>query len=167
MQQAITGGQWSFPSGIFYGGTYESWSRKTLTSILLEHTIGVPRIILLDFHTGLGPHGYAEPIIHQPQDNVAFGRTRDWVGAHAKSIVGDGSASAQVTGDGLTAISALLDKSVFGGVSLECSVRPIEEVGQALRADPWLHAYGDLDSALGQALTLTRSAMAALSRSIV
>ena len=91
----------------------------------------------------LGPHGYAEPIIGQPRADPAFVRARSWIGGGAKSLYGDGSVSAEIKGDGLTALPGLLPRATVDAIALECGIRPIMEVAQALRADAWLHAHGD------------------------
>lgn len=141
--QALTGGQWRHADGLFYGGAAPSWSRKVLTDVLKSHLGGVARVAILDFHTGLGPHGYAEPIIHRRRDDPGFVRTRCWIGAGATSIYGGGSVSAEVHGDGLSAIQAILPNAVVDAVALECGVLPVDQVGAALRADNWLHAHGE------------------------
>src|SRR5215469_1633988 len=142
-QQAVSGGQWDHPQGLFYGGREKSWSRKTLADILISNLELAERVCVLDFHTGLGPFGYAEPIIGFQRNAPGFGRTRAWIGAGAKSLHGDGSVSSEITGDSLSAIPALLTNATVDVVALECGIRPINEVALALRADAWLHAYGD------------------------
>jgi hypothetical protein len=142
-QAAVQGGQWTHRSGLFYGGRCASWSRSTLTSIVTANIKHASRVCLLDFHTGLGPYGYAEPIVGHRRTDPAFLRTRAWIGGGARSIYGDGSVSAEVRGDGLTGVCALLP-GVVDAVALECGIRPVLEVAQALRADAWLHAHGDL-----------------------
>ncbi len=37
LQQAVTGGQYSHPDGIFYGGAAPSWSHRTLLRIVAEY----------------------------------------------------------------------------------------------------------------------------------
>lgn len=142
-QQAVSGGQWDYPRGLFYGGTEPSWSRKTLTDILTSKLDLAKRVCVLDFHTGLGPYGYAEPIIGLRRDTPGFARTKSWIGGGAKSLYGDKSVSSEVLGDGLSAVPALLPNATVDVVALECGIKPISEVALALRADAWLHAYGD------------------------
>jgi hypothetical protein len=146
-QKAVSGGQWRHPKGLFYGGVAPSWSRDTLTKIL-ESTLGLAsRVCVLDFHTGLGPYGYAEPIVAPPRGESAFARTRAWIGASAKSLYDDGSVSAEIKGDSLSVIPSLLPHAVVDVVALECGIRAMGEVALALRADAWLHAHGDPRSA--------------------
>ena len=142
-QQAVSGGQWDHPRGLFYGGRDVSWSRKTLTDILTSKLDLAKRVCVLDFHTGLGPYGYAEPIIGFRRDTPGFARVRPWIGAGAKSLYGGGSVSSEITGDSLSAMPDLLPNATVDAVALECGIKPIAEVALALRADAWLHAYGD------------------------
>ncbi len=184
--QAVMGGQWRHADGLSYGGAAPSWSRKVLSDVLKSYLAGATRIAIIDFHTGLGPHGYAEPIIHRRRDDPGFIRTRSWIGAAATSIYG-GSISAEIFGDGLSAIQASFPKAVVDAIALECGVQTPDKVGAALRADNWLHAHGDptapqaaaikklvreafhSDSpmwqgmALGQGLAACRAALAGLS----
>jgi len=148
-QQAVSGGQWDHPRGLFYGGTDVSWSRKTLTDILTSKLDSAERVCVLDFHTGLGPYGYAEPIVGLRRDTPGFARIRSWIGAAAKSLHGDQSVSSEIVGDSLSAIPALLPNATVDAVALECGIKPINEVALALRADAWLHAYGDVRSSEG------------------
>jgi len=141
-QAAVSGGQWKHPRGLFYGGTGITWSRQTLTDILTNTLGKATKVCVLDFHTGLGPYGYAEPIIGRARDDPAFPRVSAWIGGGGKSLVGD-SVSAKIKGDSLTAIPALLPHAEVDTVALECGIRPVTEVAQALRADAWLHAHGD------------------------
>lgn len=145
-QQAVSGGQWLHPQGLFFGGRAPSWSRKTLTHIIKSKLKSAARVCVIDFHTGLGPYGYAEPIIGRPLADPAFERTRAWIGAAAKSLYGDGSVSAEITGDSLSVLPTLLPHARVDVIGLECGIRPINEVALALRADAWLHAHGDLKS---------------------
>jgi hypothetical protein len=145
-QQAVSGGQWLHSDGLFFGGVAPSWSRNTLTHIIESKLKAAARVCIIDFHTGLGPYGYTEPIVGRPVADVAFARTRAWIGAAAKSLYGDGSASAEIVGDSLSVLPTFAPHATVDAVALECGIRPINEVALALRADAWLHAHGDLSS---------------------
>ena len=142
-QKAVSGGQWTHHYRAFLRRPGASWSRNTLTSIVTAKLVSRLAHRLLDFHTGLGPYGYAEPIIGQRRADPAFVRARSWIGGGAKSLYGDGSVSAEIKGDSLTALPGLLPRATVDAVALECGIRPVLEVAQALRADAWLHAHGD------------------------
>ena len=62
-QTAVTSGQHTRPTGLFYSGTTKTWSNRTLRGILGEHLpASAKTVAVLDFHTGLGPTAYGEPI---------------------------------------------------------------------------------------------------------
>ena len=158
-QQAVSGGQWNHPLGLFYGGKAPSWSRNTLSAIVESRLNRASRVCVLDFHTGLGPFGYAEPIIGLPRADGGFARARAWIGAAARSLYGDGSVSAEIQGESLSALPRLLPAAVVDVVAMECGIRPIDEVALALRADAWLHAHGDPRSTQAKPIkTLLRGA---------
>jgi hypothetical protein len=149
-QKGVTEGQHTHPRGLFFSGLAPSWSRNILTRILQTLLSNASRVCVIDFHTGLGPYGYAEPIIGLPRGDPAFDRTRTWIGAAARSLYDDGSVSAEIKGDCMSVLPSLLPRAVVDCVALECGVRPVLDVLHALRADSWLHAHGDPRSAQGK-----------------
>jgi hypothetical protein len=63
MRAAMMGGQYSHADGLFYGGTGPSWSRATQSAILTHYLSGAAKVGIIDYHTGLGPWGFAEQIM--------------------------------------------------------------------------------------------------------
>ena len=57
---SIAKGQYDFPQGLFFGGSKPSKSYEVLQKELKNWIGDVDRIMLLDFHTGLGKHGTYE-----------------------------------------------------------------------------------------------------------
>jgi hypothetical protein len=151
-QQALSGGQYKHPNGIFYGGQAPAWSRRTQTAIFEAHLKNAGRIGILDYHTGLGPWGYGEPIITDPVGSPGFVRARAWYGAAVTSPSGGSSTSADIVGDGLAAAPHLLAHAEVTGMALEVGVQDLMRVMNALRADAWLHAHGDPLSEAGRAI---------------
>jgi hypothetical protein len=152
LQQAITGGQYAHPTGLFYGGAGASWSRRTQTAILREHLTQAGRVAMIDYHTGLGPWGYGEQILTDRRGSPAFARATGWWGAAITCPADGTSTSADITGDGLGALCALLPHAEVTGMALEVGTRSIVEMLDALRADAWLHAHGEPDSPRGRAI---------------
>jgi hypothetical protein len=149
-QQAISGGQYTHPAGLFFGGARPTWSRRTQTGIFRNKLAKAASIVIIDYHTGLGPWGYAEKIVPVPPDSDAFRRARAWFGASVTSPVSGTSTSADIAGDGLSAAVGLLSHAEVTCVALEYGTKPVMDVLNALRADAWLHAHGDLRSAEGR-----------------
>src|SRR4030095_15820999 len=60
-QAAIQKGQYSKPKGLFFGGTEPVWSNVVFRQILAAHLPpSIERLVVLDYHTGLGPEGHGE-----------------------------------------------------------------------------------------------------------
>lgn len=58
---ALSSGQYTKPGGMFYGGTRPTEARRTLEQIAADFDVADrAQVIILDYHTGLGPYGYAE-----------------------------------------------------------------------------------------------------------
>ena len=97
-QTAVSSGQYTRPTGLFYGGKTESWSNQTLRQILREHVpAGVKMLAVLDFHTGLGPLAYGEPIF--VGNDAGFERAKKWYGPEVKKLDQGDAVSAVVSGD--------------------------------------------------------------------
>ena len=150
LQQAITGGQYTHPAGLFYGGAAATWSRRTQSDILRQHLTEAARVAVIDYHTGLGPWGYGEQIVTDRRGSAAFARAASWWGAAITSPADGTSTSADISGDGLGALGALLPHAEVTGMALEVGTQSVMEVLAALRADAWLHARGDLGSPQGR-----------------
>jgi len=151
-QQAVSGGQYTHPKGIFFGGAGPTWSRRTQSNIFRSFLGKAAKIAIVDYHTGLGPWGYAEQIVPLARESEMFKRARDWFGAAVTSPVSGTSTSADVMGDGMSAAVDLLRHAEVTGVALEVGTKPVMDVLNALRADAWLHAHGDPLSPAGRAI---------------
>ncbi len=152
MQQAISGGQYSHPKGVFFGGAGPTWSRKTQTTIFDHYLKGAARVGIIDYHTGLGPWGYGEQIITDLVGSSGFDRARRWYGVVVTSPSSGTSTSADIVGDGLAAAPVLLAHAEVTGMALEVGTQETMTVLNALRADAWLHAYGDPMNEQGRAI---------------
>lgn len=148
--RALTGGQYVHPDGLFFGGAGPAWSRTVLEDIYRALLGGAAKVAILDYHTGLGPWGFGEQIVTEPKDHPAFQRAARWFGAAATSMLDGGSSSAELSGDGLAAAPALLPRAEVTTMALEVGTLPPEAVRDALAADNWLHARGDLESPLAR-----------------
>jgi hypothetical protein len=145
MQQAVSGGQYNHPRGVFYGGDEPTWSRRTQTGIFEHYLRGAGRIAIIDYHTGLGPWGFGEHIVVDRPGSAGFRRAAGWYGGGAVTSPAPGgdSTSAEIVGDGLSFAPSLLGHAEVTGIALEFGTKPIMAVMNAIRADAWLHAHGD------------------------
>lgn len=141
-QQIVSGGQFDHPDGIFYGGTEPTWSNRWLSDFLVERLAGVERAAIIDLHTGLGPWGHGELISSDTPGSTAYERQGEWWN-DVTSMVEDASVSAQLSGDWLGAVAALVPDTELTGIAIEYGTVDPVTVMQSLRADAVLHASGD------------------------
>jgi uncharacterized protein DUF2817 len=138
-QEAVSGGQYEFPDGLFYGGAEPTWSNQTLRAVLRRYASTCDRMAWIDFHTGLGPRGHGEKIWNGPDDALAIERARTWWGADVTSIYDGTSSSARLVGICGNAAHEECPDVAYAGIALEFGTVPMSELFLALRADHWLH----------------------------
>lgn len=144
-QIARGGGQYKHAHSVFYGGSGLTWARRTLEALIDDHELAArTQVAIIDFHTGLGPFGYGEPICSHERGTAALERARRWYGDSLTEPAAGTSSSVMKTGLNEYAWMAKLgDKATF--VALEYGTYSPESGRLALREDHWLHAYGKLD----------------------
>ena len=139
---ATSGGQYTHPDGMFYGGTAPSWSRRTMEAIVAEFGLREREFVAcVDFHTGAGPFGYCEPIYSGDVDHPGRERLQRWIGP-AMTLQRTGK-SATPPQQGLS--SELWEKRCgphAAYVSFEYGTVPTPEVIGSLRAEHVLHRRG-------------------------
>ena len=156
-QEVVAGGQYTHPTGLFYGGAGPVWSTRTFRDVVRRYGEGKQRIAVIDFHTGLGPCGYGEPIYTGHSDEEAQ-RARDWYGPDVTAIYAGNSSSVIVQGPMINAVPSLFDdaatKPEVTTLALEFGTLPEEIVLDVLRAEAWMHVHGDInfDTPVGRAL---------------
>ncbi len=151
LQQAVTGGQYSDPKGVFYGGARITWSAEMLYNIVRQHTAGARHLVCVDYHSGLGPYGYGELISEHPEGHPSASRLAAWLGEEVTFPDNGSSTSTPVVGTNAVGIANCLTPGTdFTMLTLEYGTFPIDQVLDSVRADCWLHAHGQLDSSKGQ-----------------
>jgi len=150
LRSSISGGQYSDPDGLFYGGVKKSWSNLTIRAITTEYLLDASRVIVIDIHTGLGRYGTAEIISNHRKDEREY--------RLAETIWGDmvrTSYSGEAVSDHLyhslkLAVPRLLDKDTdITTVSIEFGTLSSIRVFWALRNENWFHHRGGTDHPRG------------------
>lgn len=149
---AITGGQYTHPDGLFYGGTELCWSNRVLAQIAGRHLQQAQLLCVLDHHTGLGRYAHTELICRHPLGSEALVLARQWWGADVSSPDAGESASAVLGGNVRMALVDLCPQARVVAIALEVGTQDQRQVIAALLADNWLHQTGEPQSALGQAV---------------
>ncbi|MBM3600872.1 MAG: DUF2817 domain-containing protein [Alphaproteobacteria bacterium] len=141
-QIARSGGQYVHPEGIFFGGTGPTWSRRTIERIVADNELIARELIgVVDYHTGLGPYGYGEPICGHHPDTVMVNRAKRWYGESVTEPALGTSSSVPKVGLNEYGWERMVgDKVTF--IALEYGTFSPERGRRAMREDHWLHAYG-------------------------
>ncbi len=141
LREAISRGQYRFPKGLHYGGVAASWSHKMLRAILTEDLARVEKLVVIDFHTGLGETGAGEMIVEAAPASAIYRRAQAmWGGMVASSENGE-SVSAPLTGTLDQALAGWLPRVELTFAALEVGTRPFETVWDALRRDNWQNNF--------------------------
>jgi hypothetical protein len=144
-QSARKAGQYKHAHSMFFGGFAPTWARRTLETIIDDHDLAARDLVaVIDFHTGLGPFGYGEPISGHLPDTPGF----EWITKVYGESVGvpelGTSSSIPLHGTARDLWDRFLDTR-YAYVALEYGTYSQERSRKALRADHWLHNQGDFD----------------------
>ena len=162
LQQAISGGQYSYPEGLFYGGRFETWSNKIIRSIVHQYLSGAQRIIVIDIHTGLGPYGDYEIILQQQEESRTYrlavaiwGPEKVRTTFNGDSDQGerrtdDDSFSAELSGPMKLAFPNLLPEAEVTAVTVDFGTSSAIKVFLAMRDENWLHHHGNPSTSRGK-----------------
>jgi hypothetical protein len=143
---ARTSGQYTHPEGFFYGGTAPTWSMRTMAQLCVDHALSTrANVAVIDYHTGLGPFGYAEPICGHRPGTSGQARCRAWYGESLGEPLLGKSASVPIAGLTQYAWARHVGDEVLTFIALEYGTYAVEEGANALRDEHWLHAYGEVD----------------------
>ncbi len=151
-QAALTGGQYAFSDGLFFGGTRAAWSNRIVRMVLQRHASGRRRVAWIDFHTALGPRGHGEKIYAGRDHPADLARARSWWGAEVTSFYDGSSTSAPIGGFVTSAGYDECPNAEFAAIALEYGTLALREVLEALRADHWLHNHPEAPAALRESI---------------
>ena len=146
--QAIFGGQYTHPGGMNFGGNAPCWSNRILTEIAASWLGDARRVIYLDYHTGLGPFGYASLILFADRGDPLHRRAEAWLGSTVMPVGGpDVIPVLGHTGHGLT---ALLPHAEVTPVTVEFGTFDVDTECRVIVDDLWLKNHGERDSPEGR-----------------
>lgn len=80
LRQAVAGGQYHYPRGLFFGGKGPSRTQQLLEEHLPRWLHGSQDVVHLDFHTGLGRHGECKLLIDYVLSESQRARLTQWFG---------------------------------------------------------------------------------------
>lgn len=138
-ERALKSGQYRHPTGLYYGGRKPTTSHETLKQIEFENKIGRRDLVLIiDYHTGLGPYGYGEIQTEEVSRLAGYERARAIYGQSVTSPIVGTSSSISLNGTQAEFWERLLgERHTY--VCLEFGTYDAEAGRIAMRDDHWLH----------------------------
>jgi hypothetical protein len=141
---AISGGQYQFPNGQFYGGEAAAWSNQKMR-LFADEYLTAPAVAWLDIHTALGPYGTAECIVEYQPGSPPLEAAQALWGDRVRNTKTNDSHSPDIAGSMSFGLHQHLGNDlVMAG--LEYGTVKGRQVVEALVADQWLHRHGDPSS---------------------
>lgn len=142
LEIAVSGGQYTHPDGLFYGGQAPSWSRLTVEAIIEAFALrNRETVAAVDIHTGLGIFGTGEVICDHPTGSAELARGRAWYGdALTEPALGTSSSVPKTGLIDYGWMEALGSAVTF--VTLEFGTYSVEDMFRALIDDQLLHQGG-------------------------
>jgi hypothetical protein len=146
LRQAIAGGQYEFPKGIFFGGRGPSRTQGLLRRYLPEWIGGAEHVIHLDVHTGLGPWGKLQLLLDK---SIAPDREQWLISRFGSDVVPLPAAATTPAGDYYTArgelggfCQGLFPDRLYNPFCAEFGTYSAIKVLGALRAENQVYHWG-------------------------
>lgn len=151
LKDAVAGGQYDFPRGLFYGGPGPQPTVAILRDRLPDWIgTGAHRVLHLDFHTGLGKRGTYKLLVDHVAGSPGAEALRSAFGGSVQPWA-KGGVSYAIRGGLGTWCKALLPRVSYDVLAAEFGTVGILRVIAALRAENRVHHWGDPDSAATRA----------------
>lgn len=147
VRQAISGGQYSHPDGLYFGGAKREQSITILEQVTQAHLTTAEAILSIDLHTGHGAYGTYTLLSPAPLGSAAdeWLRTRFDAGRIEATAANPDATSAPKVGQLAPGILRLAAPDRAWNVTLELGTRSETRMIVAERAEHWVHRFGDRD----------------------
>src|SRR5437879_5848845 len=138
LKQAVVGGQYEYPKGLFFGGKHFEQGPEKYKTFLTDRLSSAERIIAIDVHTGLGKHGEDTLLVEEGDYDVL----RSMFGERVAPSEPDRSVAYRIRGALDTMIPQAVPKAQVFSVTQEFGTYSATRVLHALREENRWHHYG-------------------------
>ena len=146
LEKAVSAGQYSDPSGPFYGGTASAHGRLVCEDLMRQYALQERDLAVIDLHTGLGSYGYGEIICDHQPDSTGTRAAQSWYGESVALPFLGTSSSVPKTGLLDYAWHAIMnDRSCY--ITLEFGTFNTDQLFEILLRDHQLWAQSDNEHA--------------------
>jgi predicted deacylase len=140
MKQAVAGGQYDYPLGLFFGGKGPSRTQTLLREQLPRWVGGAERVLHIDFHTGLGRWAEYELLLVKAMEHRKAQLAEVFGADKVKSASTD---AIEARGDSITwCCEEVLRDRDYVGIGAEFGTYGVIRVLAALRAENQAHHWG-------------------------
>ncbi len=143
-------GQHKYGFAPFFGGYKEARANLTLKGIIQKYLNEASDVAILDFHTGLGMYGHGELLCFHSTGSVELIRAQKWWGPRLTSVFSDKCVAYPATGSLVDGLEKMLSHANVTSAIYEFGTVAPMKVLDAMRADHWLHTYGDPKSSVAE-----------------
>ena len=150
---ALNGGQYSHPDGLFFGGHRAQWANAAFRRAVRTHAGHARRAAIIDLHTGIGPYlDHVFLCFHEPA-SPAYQRARAWWGERAVNRQGSThKALAHYSGLLIDAFQAELPQAETTAIVVEFGTRTRVQMQRAGISLLWLRRHAERDPELARAV---------------
>jgi len=141
LQQVVAGGQYEFPSGLFYGGGELEEGPRKLLEWMVETLTGVSRMAVLDLHTGLGRFANDFLFVEPGSSEESRRRLHDLFGKRVHTQ-GDDARVYRCTGTLLSGVQRMFPEARVDALCQEFGTYPPPWMLKALRQENRFYLYG-------------------------
>lgn len=142
LEKAVSAGQYSDPSGPFYGGKAPAHGRTVCEGLMHRYALQERDLAVIDLHTGLGSYGYGEIICDHQPDSEGTHVAHRWYGDSVALPFLGTSSSVPKTGLLDYAWHAIMnDRSCY--ITLEFGTFSTDQLFEVLLRDHQLWAQPD------------------------
>ncbi len=145
LKQAVAGGQYDFPKGLFFGGHAPRPAQRLLAEHLPRWVGLAEQVIHIDLHTGLGPWATLKLLIDDHQNSPRALRLANWFGADSIESSSPKGIAYRARGDIGTWCRAFFADRQYDLVCTEIGTYPNATVFTALRAENQAQHWGEPD----------------------
>ena len=138
LKQAVVGGQYEFPKGLFFGGTRFEQRPQKYEIFLTYRLASAERIIAIDVHTGLGKYGEDTLLVEEKE----YDALRSMFGERVAPSTPDKSVAYRARGALDTVFSRAMPKAEIFAVTQEFGTYSPTKVLHALTEENRWHHYG-------------------------
>lgn len=139
LRQAVAGGQYEFPKGLFFGGKQVQQGPEQYETFLAQRLASVEEVVAIDVHTGLGKFG-KDTLLVEPKD---YDTLRRVFGERVTPLEPERSPAYQIQGDVQSMISRVFPNAKVSFVCQEFGTYNSTRVLHALREENRWHHYGE------------------------